>query len=219
MVEALRRDYSLTTMKIRERIATAVLVRLRQKTPHREAVRRAMAIYAMPWNKIAELKTIYATVDAMWRAAGDRATDFNHYTKRGLLYLVYGATLAFWLQEVINAVSGNLDRRGEVGLAVERLDAQVIGRALDQAVPGCAGEGLLGERAPTGFIGAGEIGREGCGLGRHGCDMSRAPPAPSSAATAPLGRSGERTGIGRRRRVGFRAEQGQLVIPRKGGAR
>ena len=99
MVETLRNDYSLTTMKIRERIATAVLVRLRQQTPHREAVRRAMAIYAMPWNKIAELKMIYATVDAMWREAGDTATDYNFYTKRLLLSKVYITTLRVWLDD------------------------------------------------------------------------------------------------------------------------
>ena len=101
MVETLRNDYSLTTMKIRERIATAVLVRLCQQTAYREAVRRAMAIYAMPWNKIAELKAIYATVDAMWREAGDTATDYNFYTKRLLLSKVYLTTLRRRIDDVM----------------------------------------------------------------------------------------------------------------------
>jgi ubiquinone biosynthesis protein COQ9 len=35
-------------------------------------------------------------VDAMWRAAGDTATDFNFYTKRGILAGVYGATAMRW---------------------------------------------------------------------------------------------------------------------------
>ena len=38
-------------------------------------------------------KLVYRTVDAMWRAAGDTSTDFNFYTKRGILAGVYGSTL------------------------------------------------------------------------------------------------------------------------------
>jgi ubiquinone biosynthesis protein COQ9 len=35
----------------------------------------------------------------MWRAAGDTATDFNFYTKRGILAGVYGATLVRWFAD------------------------------------------------------------------------------------------------------------------------
>jgi len=130
MVESLRKDYSLTTMKIRERIATAVLVRLRQQTPQREAVRRAMAIYAMPWNKIAELKTIYATVDAMWREAGDTATDYNFYTKRILLSKVYITTLRVWLDDTspnLLTTEAFLRRRIDDVMQIEKFKAKAKG--------------------------------------------------------------------------------------------
>ena len=39
------------------------------------------------------------TVDKIWRAAGDRSTDFNFYTKRMLLGAVYTSTLLFWLDD------------------------------------------------------------------------------------------------------------------------
>ena len=35
----------------------------------------------------------------MWRAAGDTATDFNFYTKRGILAGVYGATAMRWFND------------------------------------------------------------------------------------------------------------------------
>jgi ubiquinone biosynthesis protein COQ9 len=35
----------------------------------------------------------------MWRAAGDTATDFNFYSKRGILAGVYGATLVRWFND------------------------------------------------------------------------------------------------------------------------
>ena len=130
MVETLRNDYSLTTMKIRERIATAVLVRLCQQTAYREAVRRAMAIYAMPWNKIAELKAIYATVDAMWREAGDTATDYNFYTKRLLLSKVYLTTLRVWLDDTspnLLTTEDFLRRRIDDVMQIEKLKAKAKG--------------------------------------------------------------------------------------------
>jgi len=39
------------------------------------------------------------TVDAIWHAAGDLATDFSWYTKRAILAPVYVATLLFWLTD------------------------------------------------------------------------------------------------------------------------
>ena len=44
-------------------------------------------------------KLVYRTVDAMWRAAGDTATDFNFYTKRGILAGVYGSTAMRWFND------------------------------------------------------------------------------------------------------------------------
>lgn len=99
MLETLEKDYNLSTMRVREKIATAVMVRLRQQAPHREAVRRAVAQYALPWHAPAGLKSLYRTVDAMWKAAGDTSTDYNFYTKRLLLAKVYTSTLYVWMND------------------------------------------------------------------------------------------------------------------------
>lgn len=127
MAEALKNDYNLASMKIRERIATAVLVRLRQQMAEREAVRRAMAIYGQPWNKIAEMKMVYATVDAMWRAAGDTSTDFNFYTKRLLLSKVYLATQRVWFADTSPSLVDTeafLRRRIDNVMQIEKLKAK-----------------------------------------------------------------------------------------------
>jgi ubiquinone biosynthesis protein COQ9 len=92
-------EYNLLSMKIRERIATAVMVRLQQHQPHREAVRRAIAYLAQPWNVPLSLQLLYRTVDTIWRAAGDRSTDYNFYTKRALLAKVYSTTTMIWLND------------------------------------------------------------------------------------------------------------------------
>ena len=89
----------LDAMKIRDRITLAVRVRLQQNALHREAVRRAMARLALPHNAMLATQLLYRTVDAMWHAAGDTATDHNFYTKRALLAGVYASTVMCWLND------------------------------------------------------------------------------------------------------------------------
>lgn len=85
--------------KIREKFRLLVEWRLDHVLPVREAVRRASAILAMPRNLPLATRTAWRSADAMWRLAGDTATDYNYYTKRGLLAGIYGATLAVWLED------------------------------------------------------------------------------------------------------------------------
>ena len=53
----------------------------------------------MPFNAPLAAQCLYRTVDAIWYAAGDQATDFNYYTKRALLAGVYAATVLYWLDD------------------------------------------------------------------------------------------------------------------------
>src|SRR4030095_8472119 len=80
-------------MKIREKIRSIVWRRLEIMGPAREAVRRALAVLAMPQNVPLALRMSWRTSDLMWRIAGDTSTDFNHYTKRLTLSAVYGSPL------------------------------------------------------------------------------------------------------------------------------
>lgn len=98
MAEALA-EMDLASMKIRERIATAVRVRLEQNAQHREAIRKAMAFLALPQNAPMAAQALYRTVDEMWFQAGDTATDWNFYSKRALLAGVYSSTVLFWLND------------------------------------------------------------------------------------------------------------------------
>ena len=44
-------------------------------------------------------RLLYKTFDRVWRVAGDRSTDFNFYTKRAILGVVYGATMLAFLDD------------------------------------------------------------------------------------------------------------------------
>lgn len=100
-VEMVRRleELSLRQMPVRKRIRTAVLIRLEILAPHKQAAGRAAAWFALPQNAALAARLVYDTVDAMWRAAGDVSTDFNFYTKRGILGAVYSATLMRWFAD------------------------------------------------------------------------------------------------------------------------
>ncbi|MBD3730656.1 MAG: COQ9 family protein [Sphingomonadales bacterium] len=98
MVAALPAE-RLAAMPIRERIRSLVQFRLDAAAGLEEAVRRAIAIMAMPQNAPHALKTAWRSADIMWRLAGDTATDYNHYSKRTILAGIYSATLAVWVDD------------------------------------------------------------------------------------------------------------------------
>jgi len=117
----------LAGMKIRDKIRSLVWRRLEIMGPAREAVRRALAILAMPQNLPLALRIGWRTADVMWRIAGDTSTDFNHYTKRMTLGAVYGSTLLVWLDDQSEGwteTAAFLDRRIDDVMKIEKLKAQ-----------------------------------------------------------------------------------------------
>ena len=90
---------NMSEMRIRDRITTGVRVRLELLIGEREVMRRALSFLAMPQNTVLAMRCLYRTVDSIWHAAGDTATDWNFYSKRGLLAAVYATTLLFWLDD------------------------------------------------------------------------------------------------------------------------
>ena len=89
----------IAAMKIRQRIAALVEARLDATIGERESLRRALAMLAMPQNLGRAAKLGWRTADTIWRAAGDTAVDYNHYTKRTILAGVYAATIAVFLDD------------------------------------------------------------------------------------------------------------------------
>jgi ubiquinone biosynthesis protein COQ9 len=89
----------LDAMRVSERVRAVIALRLERNRPHKEAVRRALALLALPSNARLAAAITARTVDAIWHAAGDRSADFSWYTKRATLAAVYGATLLYWLRD------------------------------------------------------------------------------------------------------------------------
>jgi ubiquinone biosynthesis protein COQ9 len=96
MIERMKVD---TSTRMRERLTNAVRARIEVLVPHKEAARRATVFLAAPQHAALGAQLAMKTVDAMWRAAGDRSSDFSYYTKRATLAGVYGTTFAYWLND------------------------------------------------------------------------------------------------------------------------
>jgi ubiquinone biosynthesis protein COQ9 len=113
-------------MKIRARIRELVLFRLETINPHKEALRRALSILSQPQNLGLAARLGWRAADRMWRIAGDKATDFNHYSKRAILMGVYGSTTLVYLDdssEDLAATKAFLDRRIDDVMQFEKLKA------------------------------------------------------------------------------------------------
>jgi ubiquinone biosynthesis protein COQ9 len=120
----------LAELRTPQRVRALIALRLEQNRPHREAVRRALSVLAMPQHARLAAACTGRTVDAVWHAAGDTAADFSWYTKRAILAGVYSATVLFWLNddsEADAATLGFLDRRladvGRIGKLRGRVES------------------------------------------------------------------------------------------------
>jgi ubiquinone biosynthesis protein COQ9 len=85
----------LEPLRVRDRVGTCVRARLEALAPHRQAVAKSLSFLG----PLRLPKLVWATAHEIWRASGDTATDYNHYTKRILLSGVLSATTLFWLND------------------------------------------------------------------------------------------------------------------------
>ena len=128
-MEASLAPADLAALSIRERIRRLVQFRLDAIAGLEEALKRAMAIMAMPGNVAAAARLGWHSADLMWRLAGDVASDFNHYTKRMTLLGIYTATLAVFADDRSEDKADTrafLDRRIEGVMRFEKAKARLL---------------------------------------------------------------------------------------------
>jgi ubiquinone biosynthesis protein COQ9 len=82
-----------------QRVALALRLRFEAMLPWREAVRRGLAVLALPYHALLAMRLLHDTVDAVWRGVGDRSTDFSFYTKRATLAAICAAATLYWLDD------------------------------------------------------------------------------------------------------------------------
>ncbi len=122
----------VAAMRISQRIRALLLKRYEIMTPAREALRRALSILALPQNISVAVRLGWRSSDAMWRLAGDTATDLNHYSKRAILSSIDAATLLVWIDDDSEGQADTadfLDRRLSGVARFEKAKAKWTGSA------------------------------------------------------------------------------------------
>ena len=115
-------------LKIRERIAQAVMVRLEVDAAHGEAARLAAAYLSVPGRHAQAAKMLFETAHLMWRWAGDTATDYNYYTKRTILSGVIASTRLVWFDDnhaELEETQAFLDRRIDNVMQFEKVKGKL----------------------------------------------------------------------------------------------
>lgn len=136
MLEEALAARDIGSLRIGERVTLAVRERIELVAEHREAIRRAAALFALPINAPQGAQLVWGTADLIWRLCGDSATDYNWYTKRAILSGVYTSTVLYWLGDNdprAGATWDFLDRRIDDVLRFERFKASVRKNPLARA--------------------------------------------------------------------------------------
>ncbi|MBA3814036.1 MAG: COQ9 family protein [Alphaproteobacteria bacterium] len=129
--EMLHALLSPENLKVREKVTLAVKTRLMLLIPYREAARKTANFLSLPHHMARGTKLLYQTVNEIWYYAGDTSTDYNFYTKRGLLAWVYSATFLYWLRDHSDNFENTwtfLDRRIEEVLTLPKLPQKILRR-------------------------------------------------------------------------------------------
>lgn len=125
----------LTALRYRDRVIACVRRRIEIAGADREAVRRGVTLFALPFNAAEGAKLIWGTADAIWTVLGDTSDDYNWYSKRAILSGVYSSTVLFWLGDDSDGAERTwefLDRRIDGVMQFEKVKAQVRGNKLAQ---------------------------------------------------------------------------------------
>ena len=105
-VEKSYKSFNHDRLRMRDRIKT--ILELKFETNHhlKDSLPEMLKNLIKPGNLFSSLKLLNQNSDFIWNLAGDNANDFNYYSKRGLLSIVYLSTLIYWLNDSSNKMIG-----------------------------------------------------------------------------------------------------------------
>lgn len=112
-------------LKIRARIRAGVEARLQAAAVDEAALRRLAGFLALPTHLGLGARLVWESADAIWRWAGDVATDENHYSKRAILSGILASATAIRLSSGHGAAMAFVDRRIDNVMAFEKWKAGV----------------------------------------------------------------------------------------------
>ncbi|MEI9905627.1 MAG: hypothetical protein WDN06_18035 [Asticcacaulis sp.] len=100
-------------MKIREKIGYLLNLRLDAGAEDDKVARRLTGFFALPHHAALYHRLLWTTADTIWRLAGDKALDENHYSKRvivsGILTTAMMTRLNHGREAQTRQIASNID--------------------------------------------------------------------------------------------------------------
>ncbi len=116
---------TLPGMKIREKIGFLVNLRLDAAAKNEAVARRLMGFFALPSHVLLYKRLLWATADTIWRLAGDKALDENHYSKRLIVSGMVTTAMMTRLSQGHEAQQDQVRRHIDAVMAYEKFKANV----------------------------------------------------------------------------------------------
>ncbi len=89
------REVQFNNLSHLKKIELALLKRFEIIVKNKEAFRRSMALYALPFYQIEGVNLVFSTCDKIWLEVSDKSLGFDWYTKRIILASIYFTSLLF----------------------------------------------------------------------------------------------------------------------------
>jgi ubiquinone biosynthesis protein COQ9 len=102
LVEKNYNSFNNSRLKTRDKIKTIMELKFDSNAYLKDALPEMLKFLLRPGNISMSIKMLHQNSDFIWKLAGDKSNDFNYYSKRGLLSMVYLATLIYWLNDKSN---------------------------------------------------------------------------------------------------------------------
>ena len=98
-VEKNYNSFNNSRLKTRDKIKTILELKFDSNEYLKKALPEMLKFLLRPGNLLMSIKMLHENSDFIWNLAGDKSNDFSYYSKRGLLSIVYLATLIYWLND------------------------------------------------------------------------------------------------------------------------
>ncbi len=101
---------NIINYSLNKRIKKILMLRFNILNNDKEFYKKTFYHLLIPSNNKIMKSSLYKSVDTMWYLAGDNSTDFNFYTKRLILVVIYVNALFVLFNKNFDEVESNIDR-------------------------------------------------------------------------------------------------------------
>ena len=99
LVEKQFNSFNSSRLKVRDKIKAILELKFETNLYLKKALPEMLKFLLRPGNLLMSIKMLHQNSDFIWNLAGDQSNDFSYYSKRGLLSMIYLATLIYWLND------------------------------------------------------------------------------------------------------------------------